>query len=329
MRPGAMGDLLMCTAVLPALKARGYFVRFVAHPKFAEVLDNHPLIDELVTLKEGTRQTMIDATSHLAPADKYIYLYYPYYAKRDLPGHAIPIHLAHHYCNTVDVPVSDQLSIHLSEEQETWGKQHVDKILIHTTTMWSPYKNWPIDRWQALADRIEAELGIPVYQIGIDKDTQLAGDRLLPSPSIQHAIAALKHCRLFIGLDSVFNHASRAVNKPSIILWGSTHPHALGYRQNLNLVNGIVWQPIMGNDGPSLTCQPCYREYSGPGNNNNQRTCPYTQPYPIHALPEKMHANKELNACMASQSVDMVFHHVTQMLDNPAYVGSHQLPPCN
>lgn len=332
MRPGALGDLLMCTAPLAALKEQGYFIRFVAHPKFSAILEGHPYIDELITVKPGSPGEMMGAVNrlNLPPADRMVYFTYPFYSKRDLPGHPISIPVTHHYCDQAEVPVTDVLSVGLTREHEEWGKQFSDEILVHTTAMWSPYKNWPLDRWQALSNKIELELDVSVLQLGTGTDRLLGTDKLIDSPSILHAIAAIKYCRLFIGQDSVFNHATRAVDKPSIILWGSTHPLGHGYSQNLNLVNGVVWQKPMGYEGPSLRCQPCYREYSGPGNNNAKRTCPYTIPYFEHTLPEKMHPEKEINACMASQSMETVFNHVQPMLDNPQdHLRSFMLRTCN
>lgn len=331
MRPGAMGDLLMCTATLPALKEQGWWIRFVAHPKFAAVLEHHPLIDELILVKPGAPGEMMGAVKslNLPTADKHVYFTYPFYAKRDLPGHPIPIHTAHHYCDQAGVPINEELSIGFTDEHEAWGKQYEDCVVVHTTAMWSPYKNWPIDRWEALVKKIDSEIGLQVVQIGTEKDNLLSGDRLVKTPTIHHAMAMVKHCRLFIGQDSVFNHVSRAVKKPSVILWGSTHPLGHGYTQNLNLVNGVVWQRPMGYEGPSFRCQPCYREYSGPGNNNNKRTCPYTVPYHAHVLPEKMHVEKEINACMATQSVDTTFNYVKGMIESENFVESFTLETCN
>ncbi len=316
MRPGASGDVLMTTATFPGLKAQGYRIRMVVHPNYANVIDNNPLIDELIVTRTANREAVLKATEHLEKAEKAIYLRYPFYAKRDLPEHPIPMHITSYFCDAVGVPRSDQLHVELTDDELVWGEQYKEMLLIHTATLWSPYKNWPSDRWQKLIQKIKKNHDIEIRQIGGPKDEAIDGVEKIQSPSIRHAIAALKFCRLFIGLDSVFNHAAQALKKPAIILWGSTHPQGHGYSQNINLVNGVVWQAEMGTFGPALNCQPCYREYSGPGNNNNQRACPYTVPYPHHELPKKMHQLPEINACMATQSFESVYYHVNQMLNN-------------
>lgn len=320
MRPGALGDLLMCTALFPALKAQGYRIRFVVHPEYADILKHHPDIDELVLSTAGTRKALVAETAHLPKAEKYIYLYYPFYGKRDLPAHPIPMHLTTYFCEQAGVPGSDRLSIGLTDEHLEWGEQCQGKILIHTHARWSPYKNWPLDRWAQLVEKLRNELQVEVFQLGNATEPPIRGASRLESPSILHAIAALRYSKLFIGLDSVFNHASRALEKPSIIIWGSTHPFGMGYRQNLNLVNGVAWQPEMGLYGPALQCQPCYREYPNLENDQSKRACPYTVPYSYQALPKNLHSKRVINACMATTAVETVFHHAEQMLEKRDYV---------
>ncbi len=314
-RPGAMGDLLMATALFPQLKAQGYQIRFVCHPKYAPALAHHPLIDELVTIKGGDEETMRAQTAHLPSAEKTVFLQYPFYAKRDLPQHAIPLHIAEHFCLSAGLSPSRELSLLLSDEDETFGKHYSDAVLIHPNSLWSPYKNWPKDRWAKLVEHIKNDFNLPIYQLGTEADEVVDGVIRLPSHTLQHVFGALKHCKLLIGQDSVFNHASKALNKPSIILWGSTHPQGMGYTENLNIINGVVWQAVFGNDGPTLKCQPCYREFSGPGNNNTKRTCPYTIAYPEYTLPLKMHPNPEITACMNAQSVSAIYTHVKASLE--------------
>lgn len=326
MRPGAFGDLLMCTAALPGLKSMGYRIRFVVDPEYANILSGHPCIDELVTSTEGTREGMIKQTEKLPQAERYVYLYYPFYAKRDLPPHPIPLHICNYYCEQSGVPGNDSLSVHLSDRHLSAAQKYKNAVLIHCKSRWSPYKDWPEDRWEKLAELLSSQLEMDVFQLGGPDEKTINGARKADTPSILDAIAAVSECRLFIGVDSVFNHATRAVGKPSIIIWGSTHPSSTGYRQNINLVNGVAWQPEMGAFGPTLNCQPCYREYPRNKNGSSKSPCPYTVPYPVRVLPEILHKEKVLNACLASTSVETVFYHARAMLSNPRHAESMAAP---
>ncbi len=314
MRPGALGDLLMATCVLEPLKAQGHRIRFIAHPDYISILENHPHIDELVPARSGSCETLLKETAELPSADRTIYLYYPFYGKMPLPTHPMPMHVTASFCEQAGVSVNQNLSVCLDDDQENWGMQYRDTILIHTKTRWSPYKDWFDDRWEALVSRLRSETGLPVYQLGQSSERQVPGTSFIEGPTIRHAIAALKHCRVFIGLDSVFNHASKAVGKPSVILWGSTHPQNAGYLQNINLVNGVAWHPETGLYGSTFQCQPCYREYPGPKKDKDKHPCPYTVPYPVRVLPERMHPDQEVHACMHSQTVDLVLTHALSLL---------------
>ena len=319
-RPGAFGDLIMLTALFPTLKAQGYKIRVVCWPFYGSVLQDHPDVDEFVFFQEGQSLYVEDIKRYIAsvtgPAAQSAVLDYPNWQWPGILPHALQQHATEFFAAQANITPSDELSLYLSEEQLAWGEQYKDVILIQTKTSYSPYKNWPLDRWEELVRLIQSELGERVFQIGAWDDPKVPGVEPIESPSIRHAIAALKQCKLFIGLDSVFNHASRAVKKKSIILWGSTNPATFGYAQNINLVNGVSWQPVMGNEAPLLRCQPCYREYKHI-HNFPKLLCPYTVPYRQVALPEHDANEPQLHACMASNTVPIVFHQVKTMLNQP------------
>ncbi|MDH4380241.1 MAG: glycosyltransferase family 9 protein [Vampirovibrionales bacterium] len=317
-RYGAFGDLLMATATFAGLKQQGYRVRFICNRYFAPILRNNPYLDELIELEESTHEAVEASLAGKLPAERRVLLNFPtspfgLFHPLGFPDHPIALPITEHYCREVRVPSTDELSLHLDSDVEEWGKSYTHTVLIHSQTAFSLYKNWAPDRWFYLANHLREQFRVDVKVVGSPEDPPIQGVERLESPSLLHAIAALKHCKLFIGLDSVFNHASRAVKKPSIILWGSTNPLAFGYEQNINLVNGVVWQRAMGNDGPHLKCQPCYRENKHM-KESLKPVCPNTRSYPYHALTEDVHPAPSLHACMAANTVDVVFTHAAALL---------------
>ena len=54
-RLSAMGDIVMATPLLAALKAEypGVKISWMVQPEFADVIRNHPLIDEIVLVPKG------------------------------------------------------------------------------------------------------------------------------------------------------------------------------------------------------------------------------------------------------------------------------------
>lgn len=316
-RTGSYGDLLMMTPLFKALQSLNYRVRYICLECYSSVLEDNPYLDRLITLPNDHNCNPDDVKRYAEQvtgeaASTFLFLKYPaWWIYPGLPTQTIHQHMVDFFASQVGISVNDELSVHLTPEMLDWAKQFSNCVLIQTKTAWSPYKNWHLDYWKELSHRIQRELGIAVLQLGHANDPGIETVPKIGTPSVRHAIAALSACRLFIGLDSVFNHASRAVKKKSIILWGSTNPAAFAYRQNINLVNGCEWKPEMGNGPPLLKCQPCYREYKHI-EAHADLACPYTV---VHTNPALPHTTSSVHACMAANTVSVVFSHVKKCLE--------------
>jgi hypothetical protein len=330
LRYGGLGDIIMMTGLFPPIRDAGYRIRIVTRDLGASLLQDHPLIDSLIALPPNQFGTVPVANEYISqlneePAAKSIMLSgpYPFITHMAIGPPVNPLH--QHYlqfwyeslnflgASTTQIP--DELSLYLSPEMIEWGEQYKNTVLIHTQTDHSPYKNWPLSYWVELSQQIKYEFGFETLQLCKPDWHELPGISKLNAPSLRHAIAAIKACRVFVGLDSLFNHASRAIKKRSVILWGSTNPLAYGYAQNINLVNGIPWFPRMGNGPPLLRCQPCYREYSHI-EKDISLACPYVVPHVVKELPEPAHPNPEYHQCMATNTVSTVYSYVKNILLN-------------
>ena len=311
MRPGALGDIIMSTAACKRLKEDGYFVRYVCHPGSIEAIADNPFVDEVVAVPENNWQKILEHTKELPEAEKVAFFQYP--MNEGYPDTPMRQHLAHYFCEQAGVEPSTDLSIGLVQQHLDYGAQHgTDKVIIHTTSGWSPLKNWPADRWEELIARIQ-QLGLEVVQIGSEKEPTMKGAVKLNTPTIRHGAAVQKFSRLFIGGDSIFNHTSQAVGKRSIIIWGSTHPCGSGYDQNVNLVNGQIWTRDMGNGGPTKECQPCYREFNNMSV-HPKPPCPNLVPHDITSLPEDEYPARTLNSCVSANTTDIVWKYVQELL---------------
>jgi ADP-heptose:LPS heptosyltransferase/glycosyltransferase involved in cell wall biosynthesis len=311
MRPGALGDIVMSTAACKGLKQAGYHVRYVCHPSSIEAIRDNPYVDEIIGVPDNNWDKILEQTSNLPQAERVVGFQYP--MNERYPEEPMRQHLAHFFCEQAGVPVSLDLSMGFQQEHLDFGSLHgSNKVLIHTTAGWSPMKNWPADYWEELVQQLVQD-GHEVVQIGSEKEAVVPGATKLGTPSIRHAAAAQKFCKLFIGGDSVFNHTSQVVGKRSIILWGSTHPCGSGYDQNVNLVNGEVWTREMGNQGPTKPCQPCYREYNAISA-HPKPPCPHLVSHGISTLPEEEYPTNTLNACMASNLPNLVIKLAREIL---------------
>lgn len=91
-------------------------------------------------------------------------------------------------------------------------------------TSW-PGKNWPIDRWNAVAQWLRSN-GWKVMLFGDGpKDARMLVDKDMRGQNgIPELAGLLGACHLFVGLCSFPAHVAAAVNVPSVVLYGVTKP---------------------------------------------------------------------------------------------------------
>jgi len=306
---GGLGDYLIATALLPPLKQQGYQIRVIARHPGGNLLENHPLIDHLFVFPADTnfdyhQMSIVIDTALRCKADRI--LNNAYWDVSSL--HATPGHILSRLCQHHGFPPNELLSLHLSAEELAWGETFKDSILIQPDTSTSPYKRWPLGNWERLCQRIKGELGLRILQVRGHDNLSVPGIENLNAPTLKHAIAAQKHARLFIGHDSLFNHASQAIGKPALILWHSTDAFLQGYKQNINMVNGLSSQQVSLSEQPVLLyCQPCHLDYDKI--NAGQVCCNRSTPNADNTEP--------LPACVANNTVDSVFQAVSEFLSRP------------
>ena len=106
-------------------------------------------------------------------------------------------------------------------------------------------KDWSIESMQKVVDRLGKNFEI--LQLGSGKDVRLNGvSDFCGKTSIREAGLFLKNARLFVGLEGALMHMARAVNCPSVIIWGGRlKPYQIGY-------------PCFENVTVDLECSPCW-----------------------------------------------------------------------
>ena len=107
-------------------------------------------------------------------------------------------------------------------------------------------KEWYPDRFQAVVEALRGQYEF--IQIGSASDPPLAHARdLRGKSSIRESAAILHHARLYIGLEGFLMHLARAIDCPSVIIYGGhTSPWQTGYICNKNLYTNV-------------SCAPCWR----------------------------------------------------------------------
>lgn len=90
-------------------------------------------------------------------------------------------------------------------------------------------KNYPY--WKELIALIDE----PIIQIGVDGEEQLVPN-FYKNLSINDLKLLLKKCRIWIGVDSFFQHLAWSEGKPGIVLWSVSDPLIFGHPENINLL---------------------------------------------------------------------------------------------
>ena len=90
-------------------------------------------------------------------------------------------------------------------------------------------KNYP--NWKQLISMINE----PIIQIGVEGEEQLVYDfrKNLPIPELRKLI---QECRIWIGVDSFFQHLAWDEEKSGIVLWSVSDPLIFGHPENTNLL---------------------------------------------------------------------------------------------
>ncbi len=121
-------------------------------------------------------------------------------------------------------------------------------------------KSWYNERWVEVVRWLKGR-GYAVIQLGVVFEQSVAGAvKFMGRTSIQQALALFRFAHGFIGVDSVFNHATSIASLPGVVLFGATTPRIWGYKHNVNIYKGLECQPcfdrrrLMEGDCPERNC---------------------------------------------------------------------------
>jgi ADP-heptose:LPS heptosyltransferase len=270
-RPGALGDVLCTTPALRELRKKypEAHIRYVTHESSRPILVCNPDVDEVVESNDGKY------------ADQIINFAYP--MNEGYPYSPMTRHLTQYFAENAQVELSsDQPVLNLLPDDVVVLEHQKPVITFAVKTGWSEYKEWPLERWEEL---IQLFPEYQFIQLGAPGEPLVEGaQHLCGKLTLRESFSVLQQSDLFIGLDSSFNHVTRALDVPAVIMFGSTSPIGSGYDTNTNL-----WS--------DYECSPCYRE-------NNAIS--------VHPMPPCPHDHK----CMVDyMTVERVANAVSEKLN--------------
>jgi heptosyltransferase-1 len=249
-RLGAMGDIIHALPAVASLKTGfpGSRLTWIVEPKWAPLLEDNPFIDRLVLLRRGTLAGLLESWRSLR-AERYDFAVdfqgliksaLAAYAAR--PGRIFGFHrsqlreraaalfyshktvsrAAHVVDKNLDLATAAGAATLLRTFPLPAGRPEGalppgDFVLASPLAGWRA-KQWPIEHYQALAARLERELGIPLVLDGPP------GSGLDHCSSLSGLIHATRRAAAVVGVDSGPLHLAAALGKPGVAIYGPTDP---------------------------------------------------------------------------------------------------------
>ena len=180
----------------------------------------------------------------------------------------------------INGPVAIRPYLELGDREKssaTWAR---GQIAIQSSGMAARHpmlnKQWYQERFQKVVDALEGEVDFIQLGSATDPALQRTND-LRGATSVRETAAILSYARLYVGTVGFLMHVARAVECPSVIVFGGREaPWQTGYICNLNLYSAVP-------------CAPCWRS----------NTCDFDR------------------QCMRDISVDDVVSAIRQMMERP------------
>lgn len=240
--PKSLGDDLLCTAVLREARLRDQpLTMFSQRPElFAHNLD--PL--RVLSIDDYYLATL----RRLGAA-----VIQPYYLSPDPVNPDRDVFPAQHIiaemCRLVGLTGSVRLRpyLHLTPEERSFGSFFPRQIALQSSGLAAaiPYrdKEWGSDRFAAVARHLSPEFKL--VQIGSAADPALPVDLdLRGKTTLRQVAAVLANSAVFLGLEGFLVHLARAVECPSVVVFGGrARPAVFGYSANHNLVSSPPCSP--------------------------------------------------------------------------------------
>lgn len=250
---GGLGDVLMHTPILKALKQREPSAKIILYGNriSRELFLHNPNVDQFIVYNTFAR--MLYRIRLYARVPNQVSLAYgmlqPSLQFRG--SHAIEI-----MARMLGLSLEDkQVQIYLTQQEDSEAKkrlaQYPNPVLIQITSRSSSNQNWPIEKWQEL---IRAAPEFTFIQVGSTDEEYVDGAiNLLGKTSIRETLALLKNVGSFVAVDSFLNNASNAFLVNGCVLFGPSPPDIWGYPHNIN----IFKDPKCGPCIDTIRNNPC------------------------------------------------------------------------
>lgn len=129
-------------------------------------------------------------------------------------------------------------------DELSFGRHHRGHIVIEPNikARASPNKQWPVERYQAVADALILEnFKLVQFKPHDGRGVHLRGVAMLDVPTFRLAAAILHNSIAYVGAEGGLHHAAAAlgVDCPAVVIYGGfISPEQTGYKGQVNLFTG-------------------------------------------------------------------------------------------
>ena len=239
---GGPGDDLLCTVVLRELRKRGQKKTWMMS-KQPELFENNSDVDQIVPIDYRFRDYawILGKKWHLLE-----------YARIDVEkdkSESPKRHILAELCGRLEIKGEIMMRpyFHLKEEERAKASWARDMVAIQSSGLGGQMamrnKQWFPERFQDVVNSLKGNLKF--VQLGSASDPALDDVvDLRGKTDIRETAAILANCRLNLGNVGFLMHLARAVECPSVIIFGGREaPWQSGYSCNINLYSGVPCAP--------------------------------------------------------------------------------------
>ncbi len=250
---GGLGDVLLATPALEAIKKRypEALIYCCDTPCNRELLAYNPHIHQFVASYKGVLKTPEAQLKRITNRlDQEEAVFYPCYGKLRPSLMDNPIHAAELICRMIGLSTQGHRArIYFSPAEEAQAKDMARKlgqplVVLHSQSTCASNKEWYPERWEQVISWL-SDKGFKVLQLGCQNEEPIPGAINLLGQPIRQALCLLKQVQLFIGIESVFNHAAHSFGIPGVVLFGASTPVVWGYAESMNIYKDIHCQPCL------------------------------------------------------------------------------------
>lgn len=224
-REGAIGDVLMITPIVKALKKTYPESRLYVETQCPQLIENNPNIDEII----GSANINNFDLSYQLEYEKF-----PGEIRIDAMARQAGVKL-----------IDRKMEVFLKEPQKL--PINGPYVVFHTGKSW-PNRELSIDKWADVAEYIKKQ-GLNIAEVGTSATERMSVDGITDFRNRQWGFVSklIRDAEFFIGIDSACSNLAKAVQTPAFIFYGCVNP--------LVMLADVVEYPIIANNLDCIGCR--------------------------------------------------------------------------